>query len=86
MDHFPFDELGSAFLRHPRQVDDLRDRELSGPFLPTRDVPTLILVAASVAILVLAVAERSQGTRHGLSVASASMSATAATVQPAADH
>lgn len=86
MDHFPFDEFGSAFLRSPRRTDDLREREMTGPFLPTRDAPTLILIAAALAVLVLAVAERSEGVRHGLAVASVSASAQPATSRPAAER
>jgi hypothetical protein len=86
MDHFPFDEFGSAFLRNPRRPDDLREREMTGPFLPTRDTPTLILIAAALAVLVLAVAERSEGVQNGLAVASISAAGQPAATKPAEDR
>jgi hypothetical protein len=73
MDRFPFDEFGSAFQRSPRRFDDLREREIDGPFLPRQSLLTSVMVGAAIWVLVLAFAERSSSVNGRLAAASGSL-------------
>jgi hypothetical protein len=86
MRHFSFDEFGSAFNRLPRHLDDLREREIDGSFLPGKNPLASVMIGVAIWVLVLAIDEMGSNANGRLAAVSASLASQSDAGQLAHHH